>query len=264
MTDVLVFDFTRNTHCTTLIEKEHVSVVDKQFQQIIDETSCNSRFSQQTLESVNVSKKISRKKELKISPNRQIGVIVDESLLRIEAINALFISDFNFVSTSLDAVDPTDATNFKDDPDKYFCIPLKSQTPFIIRWVHSPFENLLAADFTNNLTQDSLNLRLNLLDVVICVIIDCVSFVETVRLSPDGVSFDQLGLYIQRMQSSLREDDSCPPKFKFSLAISQSDLSKAINSAQRKVCIIYIKLFVKLLFCVGEQSALVSLHFGHV
>ena len=72
--------------------------------------------------------------------------------------------------------------------------------------------------------------------------------------SPDGVEFNKLEEYVNVLMESMKRDDHCHEECRLVLTFNQTDLNKAIQSAQRNVGmhIVYMHVYylINVIACI--------------
>lgn len=185
-----------------------------------------------TASQIEVKRSSTTKLSSKIPNNKLIGIVFDERLQQNSILATALSEDFLLHSVS------NSASNYHDNnsttiQEKYYYIFVKSTVTNLIRWVYEPFVQLFVSGNASN--------GCRFAHVAVVLISDCVSFLSVLLSSPDGVEFNKLEEYVNALMESMKREDNCHEECRLVLTFNQTDLNKAIQSAQRKVCVQYIR-----------------------
>lgn len=175
-------------------------------------------------------KRSSSTKVTKIPNNKVIGIVIDERLQQ-NSIFATALSEDFLLHSSVSSI-ATDSLPISDNncsaiQEKYYYIFVKSTVTNLIRWVYEPFVQLFPTGHASNCSRFA--------HIAVVLISDCVSFMTLLLSSPDGVEFNKLEEYVNVLMESMKREDHCHEECRLVLTFNQTDLNKAIQSAQRKV-----------------------------
>eukprot|EP01035_Chromulina_nebulosa_P032656 gene32656-43643_t len=195
---------------------------------LYNENSLESEGTQRSYSASQIEVKRSTK-VTKVPNNKLIGIVIDERLQQNSIFAMALSEDFLLHSVSSIATDSlpiSDSNNCSAIQDKYFYIFVKSTVTNLIRWVYEPFVQLFPTGHASKCSRFA--------HIAVVLISDCVSFMTLLLSSPDGVEFNKLEEYVNVLMESMKRDDHCHEECRLVLTFNQTDLNKAIQSAQRK------------------------------
>lgn len=123
----------------------------------------------------------------------------------------------------------------KDDNDRFLYLTALSATKFTIRWIYQPLKVKDTSQLQSNQATIAVDDPPRFASIAVINVKDAVGFIALLLQSKDGQDFKAMHEQIEEWRKSLVVRDSCPADVRLVLAMSRSEIDRAINKAQREV-----------------------------